>query len=188
MEHGKKRKIRMITDLIRANLSFLFFSVFLFYACVSYDKPLIYHKNFQPGTHPLLRFDGYYTTTSTYLLNGKIRLVFFYRDGSVWFAEQDIPAANVDVIYSSATVHSWGNFQIKADTILLERFVQEANTGNFNRVILKGIVKTESIQWVQRTYHKSNPDSVNYDMIFQPHGRKPDSTQNWTRTRRQYNE
>lgn len=156
-------------------------------SCVSYDAPLIYHKNFQPGTHPLLRFDGYYSTESP---TGKIRPVFFYRDGSVWFAEADIDPVSLDAqVLSDHTNarHSWGNFKIDADTIYIERFVQETTTGNFNRIILKGTMCENKIHWIQRTYHRSAPDSVDYGIYFHEHLTKPDSTQNWTRTKKKYN-
>lgn len=155
-------------------------------ACVSYDAPQIYHKNFRPGTHPLLRFDGWYTPVTN--VPGMIKPVFFYRDGSVWFGEQAFSSTDNDVAIGSGTIaHSWGNYQIIADTILLERFYKAETSDNYNRIILKGIIQTDNIHWILRTADRENPDTVNYDMKFEEHKVKPDSTRNWTRTRPQFN-
>lgn len=159
-------------------------SVCIIIGCVSYDKPVIYHKNFQPGSHPLLRFDGWYIAESK---NNVSKPIFLYSNGSAWFAEQPIQLETADELIKAGIAHSWGNFQINADTILVERFHQEEKTGNFNRIIMKGIVGDDQIHWIERTFHKDNPEKVNYVVTFQPRTYKPDSTKNWTRTHPTYN-
>lgn len=155
--------------------------------CVSYDQPQIYHKNFQPGTHPLLRFDGYYTSTFEAKMTERAKPLYFYRDGSVWCGESLIHMNSVDSLIRKGTPHSWGNYKIDEDTITVERFFQEENTGNYNRIILRGVIQKDNIHWLTRRFHDGKGDSVNYDMKFIPHSFKPDSTLNWTRTRKQFN-
>ncbi len=159
----------------------------LFAACsVTYDLPVMYKKNYVPGTHDLLRFDGYYTQE----LNDFKKPFYLYRDGSVWFAEVMIMKATSDDVISKgdrAIQYSWGNYKIDGDTIYIERFNKQENTNNYRRITLKGIVQTDAIHWILREENRINPVVVNYDTKFQVTTSKPDSTGNWTRTREQYN-
>jgi hypothetical protein len=49
----------------------------------TYDRALIYKENYSVGTSILLRFDGFYVSSSQINETEFIYPVFFYRDGSV---------------------------------------------------------------------------------------------------------
>lgn len=156
-------------------------------ACISYDQPVIYHKNFQPGTHTLLRCDGYYTPEWDMNMTERVKPVYFYSNGSVWFGEELCQYNVVNESVKKGLAHSWGNYKIAGDTIYIERFQKKENSDNYNRVTLKGVISTDNIKWVQREEDRMNPVAVSYTTIFKANSYKPDSTQNWTRTRVQYN-
>jgi hypothetical protein len=147
--------------------------------CVSYDSPELYKKNFQPGTHALLRFDGWYLQPSSQ--SGSVKPIFFYSNGSVYFAEAPFPAS-INALQMITQPHSWGNFRIDGDTILLERFYKAETSDNYNRILMKGIVERDNIHWIFREAHREDPEALNYDTKFEQHAVKPDSTKNWTRT------
>src|SRR5688572_20371191 len=93
----------------------------LFVACaVTYDMPVMYKKNYVPGTHALLRFDGYYYSGNERGYNP----MFLYRDGSVWYGEMRYTLPRLDELLANKNPtlpHSWGNYRIDHDTILVER-------------------------------------------------------------------
>lgn len=163
------------------------FTIILLAGCaVTYDLPVMYKKNYVPGTHDLLRFDGYYSQE----LNDFKKPLYLYRDGSVWFAEVMILNALSDATVSKgdrSIQFSWGNYKIDADTIYIERFNRQENTNNYRRITLKGVIQKDAIHWIQREENRINPVVVNYDTKFHATASKPDSTGNWTRTRAQYN-
>jgi hypothetical protein len=151
-------------------------------ACVSYDMPVIYHKNFSPGVNDKIRFDGCYVQT----LQGKnVKPVFLYRDGSACVAETPVDSNLVSV--PDAALYSWGNYKVNSDTILVERFYKEEAGSNFNRIIMRGVIGKDRIDWNLRTFHRDHPDTVNYSSRFIRTNTKPDSTKNWTRTKELYN-
>jgi hypothetical protein len=159
--------------------------VFVVACSATYDLPVLYHKNYVPGTHPLLRFDGYYTQSDQVK-----KPVYLYRNGSVWFAESAVPKGVSDATIANGNAgvrYSWGNYKISADTIYIERFHRAENSNNYRRITLKGIIRTDLIHWIQREENRQNPDTVNYDTRFFPTATKPDSSANWTRTKAQYN-
>jgi hypothetical protein len=160
---------------------------FLFGACsVTYDLPVMYKKNYVPGTNILLRFDGYYTSG----IEGTEKPLFLYRDGSVWFGETYVTQSVAEIELAKKEpnlAHSWGNYKVDGDTILIERFNRQETTNNYRRIILKGIIQMDAIHWVSREENRLNPVVVNYDTKFHATTSKPDSTGNWTRTRAQYN-
>lgn len=176
----------MSTDQIRFYLSFLLVSSSIFWSCVSYDAPVIYHKNFQPGTHDSLRFDGYY-----YLGNERgYAPMFLYRDGSVWYGEKryQLNFLETELAKKNPSIpHSWGNYKIDNDTILVERFKKIESANNFRRISIKGIIRGGMINWILYEENRLNPDTVNYNSIFKAFSPKPDSTLNWTRTHPPYN-
>lgn len=147
--------------------------------CVSYDAPHLYKKNFVPGTHELLRFDGWYLQPSS--KSGFIKPVFLYSNGSVWFGEAPFSASTADAQIATQP-HSWGNYRIAGDTILIERFYKAETSDNYNRILMKGVVQRDNIHWVYREAHREDPEVLNYDTPFEQHAVKPDSTKNWTRT------
>lgn len=163
-----------------------FFAVFVT-ACLSYDQPLIYHKNFQPGTNALLRFDGYYTPEWDMQMTQRVKPVYFYSNGSVWFGEELCQQTIVTESVKQGLAHSWGNYKIDGDTVYIERFQKKENSDNYNRVTLKGVIGKDNIKWMQREEDRMNPVKVDYTTAFYANSYKPDSTQNWTRTRVQYN-
>lgn len=156
-------------------------------ACsVTYDLPVMYRKNYVPGTNSLLHYDGYYTQE----LGDFKKPFYLYRDGSVWFAEVMIMNATSDATIAKgdgSIQYSWGNYKVDGDTILIERFNKQENTNNYRRITLKGIVQTDAIHWIQREENRMNPVAINYETKFHPTTSKPDSTGNWTRTRPQFN-
>lgn len=159
-----------------------------FVACATtYDMPVMYKKNYVPGTHDSLRFDGYYTSKWDMEMTERVIPIYLYRNGSVWFGEQKILIDSAEQMIQKGVSHSWGNFQIKADTIFIERFLKEEAVNNYRRITLKGIIHSESILWIQREVNRQNPVAAGYTTIFMPGSFKPDSTGNWTRTRPQYN-
>ena len=175
----------------------LVFITLLMIACSTYDSAVVYHKDFHPGNHPLLRFSGYYTDTIRFHgVNGnpekQVRPVFFYADGSVYaadnyFAEDKfISAAN---LYGSGMTRivdgSWGNYLVKGDTIIMEKFQKIEN--NYVRIIQKGLISENKIHWITRKYHREDYKPVDYSAFFMPYKVKPDSTKNFTRTLKIYN-
>lgn len=170
-----------------------FLPVFIFLvACNTYDLPIVYKKNFQPGTHALLRFDGYYTDTLGPRMHDALndvfgKPVFFYSEGSAFATEINTSRYSVSASVKNKSLNgSWGNYKINADTILFERF--HLVTSNYRRVILKGILSKDRIRWISRKDHTEEYKPVDYTLFFVPSADKPDSTQNWTRKRKKYNQ
>ncbi len=165
-----------------------FLGIFLFVTCNTYDNAIIYHRNFQSGTHPLLRFDGYYSD-SIRLTNETdfgMKPVFFYSNGSCFSTNNYTPASTVGSLVKTYRLFgSWGNYLISADTIQLEKFQLVEN--NYERVILKGIISKNRIHWTGRKEHNEDFKPVDYSIFFKPLSSKPDSTQNFTRTKKKYN-
>ena len=164
------------------------FAIILFATCETYDSAIIYHKGFQPGTHSLLRFDGFYSDSALAASNEfnvpseQVKPVFFYSNGSA-FATNNFTW--LTGMQAAKLAGSWGNYQIEADTILLERFQKIEN--NYVRIILRGTISKDQIHWTARKYHREKFKPVNYSIYFRPFTTKPDSTQNFTRTLEIYN-
>lgn len=156
-------------------------------ACISYDAPVIYHKNFQPGTNDSLRFDGYYTADWDMKMTERVKPIYFYSNGSVWFGEELCYASVVNESVKKGLAHSWGNYKIDGDTIRIERFHKAANSDNYNRITLKGVIMKDKIHFMEREEDRQNPVKTGYTVSFYADSYKPDSTENWTRTRPQYN-
>ena len=166
-------------------------------ACTTYDSALIYHKDFHPGNHPLLKFNGYYSDTvrmrDAYgTLEKQVRPVFFYANGSAYAADNYISegkftsAVNLYGAGMTKIVEgSWGNYLVSADTIILEKFQLIEN--NYVRIIQKGVISQNSIHWFTRKYHREDYKPVDYSATFAPCSSKPDSTKNFTRTLQIYN-
>jgi hypothetical protein len=160
--------------------------MFLVACAATYDMPVMYKKNYVPGAHSLLRFDGYY-------YSGNERgwtPMFLYRDGSVWYGEMRYTLHQLEVELSKknpSVPHSWGNYKIDNDTILIERFKKIESTNNYRRISLKGIIRADIINWILYEENRMDPDTINYNSVFKAFSPKPDSTGNWTRTRAQYN-
>jgi hypothetical protein len=144
--------------------------------------PVIYHKNYSPGTNDKLRFDGCYLQR---MQSTNVKPLYLYKNGSACFAENQVDSNLIGL--SNAILYSWGNYKVIADTIFVERFYKEDAGNNFNRIIMRGVISENRIDWNLRTFHRSKPDTVSYTSRFKAATFKPDSTQNWTRTREQYN-
>lgn len=171
--------------------AFLF--LLLIVACTTYDSAIIYHKNFRPGSHPLLRFNGYYADTVRIAKNQSpysdlptahsVKPVFFYADGSCFSANK---YEAVFTVNNSTTLDgSWGNYLIKGDTIRVEKF--QMVKSNYRRIILKGVITTDKIHWLTRQEHNEAEKPVDYSIDFNPSKSKPDSLRNFTRTKEKYN-
>ncbi len=156
----------------------------LIIACSTYDTAIIYHKNFQSGSHSFLRFDGYYIDTlgpkllQTIITTGKP--FYFYANGSSFSGDQNLDRESIVHQTTIKTIKgSWGNYLINVDTIILEKFQQIEN--NNVRIILKGIIYKDRIKWFSRKFHKEPFKPVDYSSEFRTITYKPDSTQNFTR-------
>jgi len=143
----------------------------------------MYKKNYVPGTHDSLRFDGYYTSKWDMDMTERVKPIYLYRNGSVWFGEQLILIDSVEEKIRKGVEHSWGNFKVNADTIFIERFLNEESSNNYRRMTIKGIIHSGSIRWIQKETNRQNPVGTSYTTIFREATYKPDSTANWTRTR-----
>jgi hypothetical protein len=169
--------------------TFLF--LLLIVTCTTYDSAIIYHKNFRPGTHPLLRFDGYYDdTTSNIQKDANIpsaKPVFFYSEGSSFSTDNHVATSTLpQLIKTNRLFGSWGNYLIKGDSITLEKF-QDIKS-NYTRIILKGIISEKQIHWTSRSEHNESYKPVDYSIYFHPYSSKPDSLRNFIRTKEKYNQ
>src|SRR5688572_15350676 len=108
-----------------------FLVLLLLVTCTTYDSAIVYHKNFRPGTHPLLRFSGYYddtarppATVALPYLPPPAKPVFFYAEGSCFSTDNYVIAHNYvpELIRTNRLFGSWGNYLIKGDSITLEKF------------------------------------------------------------------
>lgn len=167
---------------------FVFTVVLFLVTCTTYDSALIYRKNHQPGTHPLLRFDGYYRdiNATDYTMSSRVKPFFFYTDGSTFVTEKSATEPVTEMWVKTAEASgSWGNYKIDGDTIYLERFLLNAN--NYERIILKGAISKDQIRWIKRKERGEAYQPVDYTLTFTPFSAKPDSTKNWIRTKKKYN-
>ncbi len=166
-----------------------FFSGLLFLVtCTTYDNALIYQKNFQPGTHPLLRFDGYYrdVNATDYTLSSRVKPFFFYTDGSAFITERATAEPFTTTWIKTAEASgSWGHYKIDGDTIYVERFLLSAS--NYERIILKGTIAENQVRWTKRKERGEAYQPVDYTVTFTPFSAKPDSTKNWIRVKKKYN-
>jgi hypothetical protein len=166
----------------------VFAAVLFLVTCTTYDNALIYKKNFQPGTHPLLRFDGYYrdVNSTDFTMSSRVKPFFFYTNGSVFVTEKATAEPFTEAwIRTSEASGSWGNYKIDGDTIYLERFLLNAN--NYERIVLKGAISEGQIRWTKRKERGDAYQPVDYTLTFTPFSAKPDSTKNWIRTKKKYN-
>ena len=161
--------------------------VFVVACAVTYDMPVMYRKNYVVGTHDSLRFDGYYTSKWDMEMTERVRPIFLYRNGSVWFGEQLMQHNVVQETIQKGTSFSWGNYKVDGDTICIERFNFDNSTNNYRRVTIKGIIGSQKIHWIQREENRMNATVTDNTTIFLTSTYKPDSSGNWTRTRAQFN-
>ena len=176
----------------------IFFCAIIFgVTCTTYDNAIIYHRNFVPGTNPLLKFDGYYSDSIPLIANDinrgmnvkadvQVKPVFFYSNGSCFSTNNytlDSPLSNL--VKTNRLFGSWGNYLISGDTIQLEKFQLLEN--NYELIILKGVISKDKIHWSSRKEHKEDFKPVDYSIYFHRFSSKPDSTLNFTRTKKKYN-
>lgn len=160
-------------------------------ACTTYDLPVIYKKNFQPGTNPLLHLDGFYADTlgpkQTRSLNDPYgKPMLFYANGSAYACETFVSLKGAEKMISEDKLNgSWGNYKVNGDTILFERF--HLVNSAYRRIILKGIIGENSIHWISRKEHKEEYKPVDYTSLYRPCAQRPDSAKNWTRTKPKFN-
>ena len=173
--------------------TFFFLSILFFFAtCETYDNAIIYHRNFVSGSNPLLKFDGYYSDSIA--LNSDtgnkkeigVKPVFFYANGSAFSTNNYAAASQIEnMVKAKELAGSWGNYLITGDTIQLEKFQLIEN--NYELILLKGILSSEKIHWIFRKEHTEVFKPIDYSIYFKPFSAKPDSTQNFTRTKKKYN-
>ncbi len=168
--------------------STILFLLFFCTTCTTYDNAIIYHKYFVSGTHPLLRFYGFSSdTTSDRSLVKKYKPVFFYKNGSSFSSERYLIDTEIAAGASTNSLYgSWGNYLINADTIQLEKF--QLNASNYERIILKGIISKDQIHWTSRKEHNETFKPVDYSIYFKSFSARPDSSKNFTRIKKKYNQ
>ncbi|CAN5888228.1 hypothetical protein BH11BAC7_BH11BAC7_10520 [soil metagenome] len=163
----------------------------LIVACTTYDNAAIYHKNFKSGSHPLLRFDGYYSDTlgpkpglqTAKYTETPVKPVYFYANGSAFSTNNYEPY--YAMLNAKTLKGSWGNYLVKGDTIQLEKF--QLAGSNYDRIIMKGVVSKDKIHWVARKQREENFMPVDYSIYFQVYSTRPDSLRNFIRTKGKYN-
>lgn len=158
-------------------------------ACLTtYDSAIIYHKNFNSGSHPFLRFDGYYRDSLG--AKGAIEMwkpVFLYQNGSAFSCDNYIAFNDLENNLKNKTLKgSWGNYLMTADTIQLEKF--QLIKSNYTRIILRGVISEGKIHWTSRKDHNESFKPVDYTVTFHTYPLKPDSTKNFIRTKEKYNQ
>jgi hypothetical protein len=161
----------------------------------TYDKSLIYKKDYTPGTNSLFHFDGFYSTRDNHIITqyGRENFLlplFFYRDGSV------IQMGNVkDTSQLSKMIYEnpfgiwgyWGNYVISNDTIRIETIASKKQSFHHYRTTKYGVLKKDSITFFQLIDNKNNIKIINETIHFNSFHAKPDSSENWIRKKRKYN-
>jgi len=187
---------KLIERLITKNIMKTFIGVLILFSIANctYDKSLIYKKNYQPGKSSLLKFNGFYYDGYKSIISSEgpsnfIYPIFFYNDGSVIFmgAIKDTFQLRKNISENPKAIWGyWGNYKISNDTISIETIGSYGGSFHHVRVIRIGVIKKDSICFFQKLDRKGNAEKLDEIIHFKNCEAKPDSTENWTRTKRKY--
>jgi len=170
----------------------LFVLIFLFNNC-TYDRTLIYKKDYEVGTNSDLYFDGFYNNKSTKVVDQNnteyIYPIFFYKDGSVIFmgAIKDTTQLRKLLYNPKAIWGYWGNYKIKGDTVLIETIASYGGSFRHTRHMKKGLIHKGSISFTEEIPGDGIINKYNEPFPFVHFNIKPDSTENWIRKKKKYN-
>jgi hypothetical protein len=185
--------VRSYQMKIITELCIITFLVIILLSC-TYDRTLIYHKDYDPGKHSELRLNGFYSTTAEIVTEqGRrtfIQPVFFYNDGSVIFMGNHPDTSDLRLRISTnpkAVWGRWGNYQISGDTIKIESLVSFQKRFHHTRYTQVGLVMSDGIHFLYHFDKKGNITADDYTVHFTNFNIKPDSTSNWIRTKRKFN-
>jgi len=159
----------------------------------TYDKSLIYKKNYQAGENSLLKLNGFYyngykSISSSEVPSNFIYPIFFYADGSIIFMGAVTDSlVNKYVSDNPKAWGYWGNYKITHDTISIETIGSEGGSFNHARVIRMGLIKKDAICFFQKINRKGEVEKLDEIIQFKDCEVKPDSTENWIRKKRKYN-
>jgi hypothetical protein len=177
-----------------ALIYFGFFSLLLSFIHCTYDKSLIYKKEYEVKTNSLLRFDGFYCyEQQIYTEKGFTDFmypIFFYKNGSVIlmgpvkdaFQLRENISKNPKGVWGN-----WGNYQIFNDSIKVETIGSFGGSFHHVRNTKLGLIKKDSISFIKRIDRKSLINEINETVHFVNFNFKPDSTSNWVRKKKKYN-
>ncbi len=186
---------RLTLILISKNILKTFIGIFIILSISSctYDKSLIYKKNYQPGKNSLLGLNGFYfneiksTNTSEYP-RIFIHPIFFYADGSViYMGAVENNLINKTIADNPKVWGYWGNYKISNDTIWVETIGSYGGSFHHVRFIKMGVIKKDTINFFQEIDRKGKTRELNEIIQFQNSSVKPDSTENWIRKKKKYN-
>ena len=157
-------------------------------ATCTYDRTIIYHKNYKVGNSASLHLTGYYFYTNEIVTaNGKAQFfypIFFYKDGSVIFmgAHKDtLQLKKIILDNPSKAWGYWGNYKISNDTIQIETISSYNRSFHHERKIRTGVVIDQSILFLSELDNKGNVTNADWSIKFANFNFKPDSTSNWIR-------
>lgn len=168
---------------------FLIFITSILKNCISYDKAIIYHKNYYKGKNNQLLFNGFYQSEKEDYEN-YLSPVYFYADGSVIYTgliKDTLELKKMLQLNPKSVWGFWGNYQISNDTITIETFPPNINTFRQERYLEKGVIKENKIIFYQSINRTGGIGKINETINFIKFKTKPDSTSNWIRTKRKYN-
>jgi len=169
----------------------------LMVSCLTYDKAIIYHKGYTPGENNNLKFHGFYSDTlvrPTYDADkfATIMPLFFYGDGSVVYCSifKDTNSLKRQ-LEKKIQSDQWGNYRIIDDTLEVESFWYYAVRGKKERLIWRGLIRNGSIYFYEEVDSDGNARQFAEQIRFVPFvplSIKPDSTKNWIRKSKRYNQ
>ena len=163
---------------------------------VKYPSLDLYKKDYSPGDHEELNFNGYYDH-SVVIYNrtnyGKkiidpVQPLFFFSDGSVCY---DFMGSEKDSLFTYLNKPekmslTWGNYKVIEDTIIIEslQWSQGYIFMKYKKLVEKGIIYQDSIY----VFEIQGANYINKrTLYFSRFDRKPDSTLNWIRKTEYYN-
>jgi hypothetical protein len=178
---------------IQIIISIFTFLVFSLNSCISYDKTLIYKRDYYYGKNSLLRFDGFYSDTINRKIYGgegyySINPIYFYSDGSVLIASTMKDTGQLkSLLANKIQFGSWGNYKIDRDSITIETLGGNAGTWRMERYFKKGVILKNRIIFNTEIDRKEKSKPINEDIYFVSFPAKPDSSLNWIRHKKKYN-
>ncbi len=184
---------RPLTNNLLTNLAIL--SIVMSITDCTYDKSLIYKKNYEVKSNSSLRHDGYYNAgyRKIFTNSGYVDFmypIFFYKDGSVIFmgATKDTNQLRKNISENPKGVWGyWGNYQISNDTIHIETIASYGGSFHHERNLKLGLIKRDSICFFQELDRNGSIKEMAETIHFIGFNIKPDSTENWIRYKRKYN-